>query len=893
MITNKKIKEVSGITNQKTGKTGIHRYTIPDKFYTDEFRLVDIQTLRDKKVLYIFRDKNNKKVYHKENDTYIAYQCPDGVDARKIVPYEKLEQIKVPYENKYNLDSNITYEGDLRLSVKHAIDYYHNNIGEPNKDNLNIMYFDIEIDTGDNKEFPQPKEANYPINMISVIYHKNTICYVIDNKTEPIKDISGVELKIFKTEKELMLSFIKDFKNNDPDFLCGWNSISFDMEYIFNRLPKLNIKQSSMSKTGEFYNDGVRYICKLGGCVVLDQLFLYKSFTFTKKENYKLGSISLEELGVTKIELPVPMNEMYWKKLNLMIEYNIRDTELLEKLEDKLQHINLLNEIREICSTSFEGGSSPFGQIDSIMVNFLKEKGLASKNSDPHIKKEKYPGAYVLDCVPGIYDKITDFDFTSLYPSIIGTYNIGINSFVMKFKDPHDGYDFTYYPENLPEKLNVVLDPSFENKEIVVDRDKLIKKVKESNLVHTINGCFFKQHDDEMSVYSEVLTNLLSSRKTYKKKMLEAKEAGNKSDNNLYNTRQLTYKVLANSLYGVVANKSFRFFDISCASSITLGGQESLKNSIIWGESFMEHLKTNNDYIHPEPITKTEMYDKLTSRKFENLIAGDTDSIFVCFSDFKDTSTENIKINCDKIQTFLNDKIGIDIVKKHNVDLKYNKLNLKNELIIDRGLFLAKKQYAIHVIQQENKIVDEKVYMGIPIKRSDFPSKTKGFLKELLDIIFNSKKINLPTLIRYINEQRNTFMKLIQDGDKSIAKPVSYTKKLSSYKVVPQGVRAMENFNNLFYKTHNVGDRAYMFKINAINLEKAPKEIADNFQKNFVAKNRKLDVIALPDDMKKLPNFITADMKAQMKFVFEDRHALLLAPLLEVKINKENDLLKI
>ena len=161
---------------KKNGKKGIHRYKIPDKFYTDEFRLVDVQTSKNNQVLYIFRDKNNKKVFHKENNTYIAYVAPEGVEARKIVPYEKLEQIVVPYENKFMVEPDISYEGDNRLTVKHAMDYYHFNKGEPSKDNLNIMYFDIEIDTGDSKSFPHPTEANYPINMLTTIYHKNKIC---------------------------------------------------------------------------------------------------------------------------------------------------------------------------------------------------------------------------------------------------------------------------------------------------------------------------------------------------------------------------------------------------------------------------------------------------------------------------------------------------------------------------------------------------------------------------------------------------------------------------------------------------------------------------------------------------------------------------------------------
>ena len=698
-LTGEKMEKKNEI--KTSGIKGQFLYKLPKHFYTDEYRLVDVQNLsQTNEVLFIFRDKNNKKIFHKESDRYVAYIAPSNIEAKKIVPYTDLEQISLSYRDKYSLDPDITYEGDLRITTKHAIDYYMQSQGEAIKVKPNIMYLDIEVDMGDIKAFPKPTEAKFPINLITIISTSSvekTVTYILDNKTEPIKEIEGVEFKIFKNEKSLLLQLIRDFPKYDCDYITGWNVISFDMEYIFNRLKNLHINYGDLSPFKTFYIDGLRYICSLPGYVVLDQLYLYKMLTFTKKESYKLGYIAQEELGETKIELPYAINEMYWKMLNKTIEYNVKDVDLLVKLENKLKHISLLDEIRTICNTSFDGGSSEFGQVDSIIVSFLKKKGMASKNSNPHDTKVSYPGAFVLNCIPGIYSSITDFDFTSLYPSIISSYNIGINSFVMKLKDSHYGYDLTYHPENLPEKLSVILDPSFENKEVVIDKNDLIKQIEKDNLIFTINGCFFKSHEDEMSFYSTILEGLLSSRKAYKKKMFEAKDEFNLT---LFNTKQLVYKVLANSLYGVVANKSFRFFDISCAAAVTLSGQESLKNTIIWGNSYMEHLKTGKDYIDPDEITKEEMYGKF-ERVVKYLTAGDTDSVFLTFEQFKDKSNENIRLLCNKIQTFLNNKIGEEIVKKHNADLKYNKLNLKNELIISRGLFLAKKQYAIHVIERE------------------------------------------------------------------------------------------------------------------------------------------------------------------------------------------------
>jgi len=881
--------EITSVSSAKTLGTGMHRYKIPDKFYTDEYRLVDIQYLNKRnQVLYIFRDKDNKKVYHTENDDYVCYQVPDGVPARKIMPYDKLKQIVIKNRDARNLDPDITYEGDVKLTTKHAMDYYHLTKGEAPKVESNIMFCDIEVDTGKERTFPNQKEAKFPVNLITTIYNRKKTTYVIDNKTEPIKEIDGVELKIFPTERQMMRAFIKDFKATDPDFMSGWNFVNFDMDYIFNRLDNIGISQASFSNFNEFYVDGGRYFCHLPGTVVLDQEFLYRMFTFTKMENYKLAFISWHELKVTKIQLPLPMNEMYWKMLNLTIEYNVRDSELLERLEDKLKHINLLNELRIICNASFESGSSSFGQIDSLMVSYLKnQKGLSSKNSDPHIKKEKYPGAFVFEPTPGIYNNITDFDFASLYPSLMITYNIGVNTIVMKTKEPTLGYEFTYHPENLPDNIEIIVDPLYEAKHMTVPKDKLLQRIKDEELVYSINGCFFKPHKKEFSVFGEVVDNLMVSRKAYKGQMFEAIESKDKDKEVFFFTRQLVYKVLANTLYGVVANKAFRFFDVSLASAITLGGQEALKTSIIEGDAFMKHLDSGQPYVSPAQLTKQEVYaDKMPGRSNEYIITGDTDSIFCRFENFKEEKTVgNIHKWCAKIETFLNDDKIVEVVKKHNVDLEFNRLVLKNELVISRGLFLAKKRYAIRVINNEGKDVDKINYMGVEIKRSDYPSKSKEFLSELSEMVLKSEKVSITKLLDFVNSQEREFINLIVKGDKTIARPVAYGKKLKDYKVIPQGVRAMEAWNEIMYDIHKTGAKAYMYWVNGIDTTKAPEDVARRFEK-YIASGKKLEVVAIPDEEEGLPSFFVPNVKGAMKFAFVDRYELMLKPLTDVKMKE-------
>lgn len=876
-----------------TGMKGIHRYRIPDKYYTDEFRLVDIQYLsRSQQVLYIFRDKDNKKVYHRESDEYFVYQVPDGVEARKVVPYDQLDIIKCSYADKVKLDNNKTYEGDLKITAKHAIDYYQQNIAEAPKISSNIMFCDIEIDVGiNNQAFPQPEEALYPVDLITSIFQtpKKKICYILDNGTEPIIPIEGVEFKIFKSEKNLLFSFINDYKKYEPDFMSGWNFIGFDMFYLFNRMRKLKISSSIFSKFGEFYVDGERFLCKLPGCVVLDQMHLYKMFTFTKMENYKLDFIANHELKRRKLELPCKFNKMYWEHLNTLIEYNVIDTELLEELENKVKHINLINELRTICTASFDSATSPMNQVDTIVVAWMRSQGLSSKNAENHAKK-KYPGAFVLEPEPGIYDTLVDFDFASLYPSLIRTYNIGLNNFIMRTKDPAIGYDLAYDRDNVPDKITMVMDPMFENKEIEMSKDDVFKSIKNDKLIHTINGCFYTRHEKEVSYYSLILKNLLDSRKNYKNLMFKAKDEGDNELKELYFTKQLVYKVLANTLYGVIANKQFRFFNLACAAAITTSGQEALKASIIEGNNFMGHLKTKKTLVREPITTKLEMFHAdpvkppFPNRTFDYIVTGDTDSIFCCFEEFEENlTTEKIHNHCGEIQDYLNNGIMKEIVEAHNSTFENCYLVLKNELIISRGLFLAKKRYAIRVTNNEGVDCDDTNYMGIEIKRSDFPNFSKIFLKELLEIILKSEIVSYPKLMKFVHSKKDHFRKLIIDGDKTIARPVSWGKDLKSYKLIPQGVRAMMAFNDISYKAHFHGSRGYMFRVKGIDYEKAPQEVIDNYEKNFIAKGRKLEVIAIPDEEDFLPKYYIPDVKGNLDFSYTARYKLMLDPLMRVQ----------
>jgi len=898
-------KEVLLNTNNDSKEKGVWHYKIPEQYYTNKFRLVDVHFIsKTNECVYMFRDENNNKVYHKTNDDYYCYQVPKDVDARKIVKFDDLNRVKLPYRQKKMLDPTITYEGDIKLSVKRAMDYFILNKEEAKVVDFNIMFLDIEVYTHDDK-FPEAEEANYPIVILSYYYHGEYIVYAIDHKeviknsTQTINQSPNAKVIVCKNENELVNNFIRDMRTLQPDILTGWNVINFDLAYLFNRMKKLGIQQQSLSPLNDAYVESESGYASVSGLTILDQLMLYKEFEMTKRENYRLGTIAKIELNKEKLDSGEPFAKKYVRDINEAIEYNIRDVNICVELENgngkELQgkkHIVLQNELKNICKTTFRGSASPFGRIDSLSISYLKEKGMAAKNSE-HGTSEKFEGAFVKEPITGIHDWIVDFDFASLYPSLILTYNIGLNTLVAKMKQTDHAYYFHYDRSKLPDDIPMIIDPTFAKKEMIIKKDDLIKKIEEEKSILTMSGCIFRNHDKELSFYSEMLDLLLSSRKVYKNKMFEAKQAKDESLRLLYNTRQQVYKILANAMYGVLGNASFRFFDRDCGRSVTLSGQEINKFAMLEANNFVESLKTGKK-VPIQMLTVQEMYGDLT-RKTPYVITGDTDSLFATYNNVVDKkkSKEDILKDVNRwneeIENFLNKVIIPPVVTSKNVDIKRNRLSVKNELVIRRGLFLAKKRYSLHVIEQEKKSTDEVVSMGIEIKRSDFPSYTKECLKELLDIILKSEKISMSKINEYVSGKEKEFVGKIMTGNKTVSRPVSFTKDEEDYKRIPPGVIAMQNWNALVYDIFRTGSRGYLYKLAAIDLDKAPKDVVERYNREFIAKGKKLEIIAVPDEEGKLPDYFVPDRKEMLRFSWIDRYNLLLAPIMEVK--KQNEVL--
>ena len=244
---------------------------------------------------------------------------------------------------------------------------------------------------------------------------------------------------------------------------------------------------------------------------------------------------------------------------------------------------------------------------------------------------------------------------------------------------------------------------------------------------------------------------------------------------------------------------------------------------------------------------------------------------------------------CEDVSNYLNKDIIIDMISKHNVPIEKNRLVLKNELMCNRGLFVSKKHYAISVVYQEGNKVDDMVIMGLEIKRRDFSSYTKKCLSELIDLILKSEKISVNKINDFIRNKRSEFFDRFKAGDKSVAKPINFTKKLEEYKAFtngkrfPESIESMQNWNNLLYNTFVPGTGGYLFKVCGIDFDRAPKEVVERYNKLFREKGIKLTAIAVPDEEIKLPEYFIVDIQESMRFAWNDRCSQLLNPIIEMR----------
>jgi len=638
-----------------------------------------------------------------------------------------------------------SYDGTVNYSILGNRNYVSQYITEtyPNLqwDSTKIKIYNIDIETSIDNGFPDIRTANSAITSITIHNSINNYYYVFGTgKYTP--DQSDKKITYFKCDDEhdMMELFLEWWKKSPPDIITGWNCKFFDIPYIVNRLEFLGLSSKLLSPIKNVYERNIRIAghenqtYSLTGISVLDYLDLYKNFTYKVQESYRLDYIGKVELNLRKDQDEIPGYELYKTDYQKFINYNIRDVEIVKKLDEKMKLLDLVITTAYDSGINFEDVFSPVKTWESIIYRFLKEKNIAvpvkSKDSEPRTIE----GGYVKNPHIGLHKWVVSFDLNSLYPHLIQQYNIS----------PETLYEGVVCADSKDIGVKGLLKQT-------LDTDYL----KAKNITLTPNGVHFKT--DKQGFLPQLMHKMYSDRVVYKKKMLKEQQKLESGDyknkekviNNIakYNNIQMSKKILLNSAYGALANQYFLYYSPEQAEAITMSGQLSIQ----WIE------KDINIYINK----------LLNTEDIDYVIAIDTDSIYVSFDKLVDSVFSEGK-ETSKIVAFL-DTICKDKIKPY-IDTSYQllhsyvnsyeqKMFMEREVIADKGIWTAKKRYILNVYNNEGVSYKEPKLkiMGLESVRSSTPEWCRDNLQELIKtIIMTDEK----TVVKSIGEYRNVFKKL-------------------------------------------------------------------------------------------------------------------------------------
>src|SRR6056300_317780 len=547
-----------------------------------------------------------------------------------------------------------------------------------------VASFDIECNSSTGK-FPDPNVPDDACFQIAISlckfgndepYEKVCLCY---------KKTDGPGVISFDTEKEMLLAFKKYMNEKDIDIMTGWNIFGFDLEYIYKRaamvgcgidfyqLSKLRdtechlvMKKLSSSALG----DNFLKLLPMPGRFIFDMFHEVKKGY--KLDSYSLNNVSKLYLGDQKIDMaPKEMFARFLegdpKKLYEVAEYCIKDTLLPHKLMKKM--CILLNLIEMAKATwvpvSFLVERGQQIKVFSQLSKKARELGyMVPKIKYGSLPEEQYEGATVLEAQKGAYyTPITALDFEALYPSIMMAHNLCYSTYVMDERRYGNIEGITYETFNIGNKT-------------------------------------YKFAQDVPSLLPAILAELKQFRKKAKRDMAAA--TGYMKE--VYNGKQLAYKVSMNSVYGFTGAGKGILPCVPIASTTTCRGRGMIEE------------------------TKTYVEANFPGAKVRY---GDTDSVMVEFDVGDRKGIEAIEYSWEIGERAAEECSAL--FKKPN--------NLELEKVYWPYFLYSKKRYAAKLW---TKGKDDKMHMdyidvkGLQLVRRDNTPHVREVCKELLDVVLTS-----------------------------------------------------------------------------------------------------------------------------------------------------------
>ncbi len=400
---------------------------------------------------------------------------------------------------------------------------------EENPLQLKVLAFDTEV--------VEQKRGERSLVMVS-LYGKD-LRKVITYQKSSFPDY----VEVVSDEKSLIERFVETVKEYDPDIVVGYNSDLYDFDVLRERANKLKVALGPLSRDGSGVSIAKRArfsTARLKGRVHIDIFNFINNILapMLQTEVLSLDAVSSEVLGDEKIEMEYHEIVEAWQKgkeLSRLAAYCLKDSELTFRLSEViLPQIYQLT--RLIGQSLFDTSRMTYSQL---VEWFYSKKAKQSSRVIPNqpkfdeIKrrqKETYTGGYVKEPVAGLHENIAVVDFASLYPSIISTFNISVET-INCGCCKGDG--------------------------------------------HKVPGLKYWFCKKRVGFESSIIKDLLVEREQLKKEM--KKYRPDTPEYHWYDTRQKAVKTIANASYGYYAFAASKWYSRECAESITAYGRHWIK----------------------------------------------------------------------------------------------------------------------------------------------------------------------------------------------------------------------------------------------------------------------------------------------------------------------------
>ena len=403
----------------------------------------------------------------------------------------------------------------------------------------------IDIECNEHEELFSIALAGEGLNIVLLLCPPNFVGQALQGQED-----CAYELITVDSEKTLLEAFFSHLTSHDPDIILGWNVKQFDMAVLARRA-KANSLKYTIGRHGR--EASVRQwedqtLVDVPGRCVVDGIEALKTMTY-QFESFSLDHVSEELLGENKLiqatDKLEAIKRLYHSDPVALANYNFKDTELVNRIQDKTQFIDFLA-LRSIL-TGLDM-SRPGGSVAAFLNVYLPK--LHRRSYVAGVRPENgglaSPGGYVMRSQPGLYKDVLVLDFKSLYPSIIRTFKIDPLGLAEGLKSP----------------------------------DSAIEGFK---------GAVFSR---ESHFLPSIIENLWLQRDEAKKQ----KDA----------PRSQAIKILMNSFYGVLGSGGCPFYDPRLASSITLRGHEIMQTTAGWIEELgytVIYGDTDSTFVHVEGNT--------------------------------------------------------------------------------------------------------------------------------------------------------------------------------------------------------------------------------------------------------------------------------------------------